>query len=121
MQEAFPEMQTEIKKAQRYTQQGELIKAETIYHELLDQQKNYAPALYGLAELADKINDQEVRGDFLRRAIVEVEDSDDRVRKGLAAIWLTEQAEALIKLNRQNDAKECIAKSERIIKENLID
>jgi len=119
MQEAFLKMQTETKQAQRLTQQGELIKAEAIYLEMLEQEKNFPPALYGLSELADKINDQEVREDLLNRAITEVKPTNDRNQKGIKAIWLTEQAEALMKLNRQDDANACIAESKRIIKENL--
>ncbi len=121
IQKAFEKMQKEIKQAQSYTQQGELIEAETIYHEILDQEPDYPPALHGLAELADKINDQEVREDLLRRAIDEVNKSEDRNKKGLAAIWLAELAESLIKQNRQDDAMKCIKESEQIIKENLTD
>ena len=119
MQEAFSKMQTETKQAQRLTQQGELIKAEAIYLKMLEQEQNFPPALYGLSELADKIDEQEVREDLLKRAIEEVKDTKDRNQKSLIAIWLTEQAEALLKLGRQDDAKVCIAESERIIKENL--
>ena len=119
MQDAFTKMQTEFKRAQRLTQQGELIKAEAIYHEMLEQEQNYPPALYGLAELADKIDEQDVREDLLKRAIEEIKDTKDRNQKSLIAIWLTEQAEALLKLGRQDDAKVCVAESERIIKENL--
>ena len=119
MQDAFTKMQSEFKQAQRLAQQGELIKAETIYHEMLEQEQNYAPALYGLAELADKIDEQDVREDLLKRAIEEIKDTKDRNQKSLIAIWLTEQAEALLKLGRQDDAKVCIAESERIIKQNL--
>ena len=119
MQDAFTKMQTEFKQAQRLAQQGELIKAEAIYHEMLEQEQNYPPALYGLAELADKIDEQDVREDLLKRAIEEIKDTKDRNQKSLIAIWLTEQAEALLKLGRQDDAKVCIAESERIIKQNL--
>jgi len=119
MQDAFAKMQIEFKQAQRLTQQGELIKAEAIYHEMLEQEQNYPPALYGLAELADKIDEQDVREDLLNRAIEEIKDTKDRNQKSLIAIWLTEKAEALMKLNRQDDARVCIAESERIIKENL--
>ena len=119
MQDAFTKMQSEFKQAQRLAQQGELIKAETIYHEMLEQEQNYPPALYGLAELADKIDEQDVREDLLNRAIEEIKDTKDRNQKSLIAIWFTEQAEALLKLGRQDDAKVCIAESERIIKENL--
>jgi len=119
MQEAFSKMQTETKQAQRLTQQGELIKAEAIYLKMLEQEQNFPPALYGLSELADKIDEQEVREDLLSRAIIEIKQTNDRNQKGVMAIWLTEQAEALMKLNRQNDAKTCIAESERVIKENL--
>ena len=119
MQEVFPEMQTEIEQAYQLAQQDELIQAEEIYHDILQQQANYPPALYGLATLADKINDQEVKEDLLRRAIEQIKDSDDRNKKGLEAIWLTELAEALIRQGRQDDAKECIDGSKRIIRENL--
>lgn len=119
MQEAFIKMQTEIKQAQRLIDQGELIKAEEIYHDILQQEKNYSPALYGLSELANKIDEQEVRDDLLNRAIEEIRDTVDRNQKGLIAIWLTERAEALIRLGRQDDAKNCIAESEIIIKQNL--
>lgn len=119
MQDAFPQMQTEIEQAQKLTQQGELILAEKIYHQCLQQQENYPPVLYGLAELAGKIDEPEVKEDLLRRAIAEIYDSEDRNQKGLHAIWLTELAEVLIKQGRQNDAKECIDESKRIIKENL--
>ncbi|MFW5442765.1 MAG: hypothetical protein ACKE51_00460 [Methylococcaceae bacterium] len=119
LQEAFPEMQTEIKQAQRLTQQGDLIQAEEIYHTVLKQQVNFPPALYGLAGLAEKIDEQEVQEDLLRRAIAQIKDSDDRNKKGLEAIWLTELAEILIKQGRQNDAKQCINESERVIRENL--
>ena len=119
MQDAFAKMQIEFKQAQRLTQQGELIKAEAIYHEMLEQEQSYPPALYGLAELADKIDEQDVREDLLNRAIEEIKDTKDRNQKSLIAIWLTEQAEALMKLDRQEDARVCIGESERIIKENL--
>jgi len=119
MQEAFSKMQTEIKQAQRLTEQGELIKAEAIYHDILEQEKNYSPALYGLSELANKIDEQEVRDDLLNRAIEEIKQTKDRKQKGLIAIWLSERAEALIKLGRQEDAKKCIHESEKIIKQNL--
>lgn len=119
MQDAFTLMQTEIAQAQRLTQQSELIKAEAIYHQILEQLKNYPPALYGLAELADKIDEQEVREDLLDRAIAEIKNTTDKNQKALLAIWLTEKAEALMKLGRQNDAKKCIAESELMIKQNL--
>ena len=116
---SFTKMQTEIKQAQRLTDQGELIKAEAIYHNVLEQQKNYSPALYGLSELANKIDEQEVRDDLLNRAIEEIKNTEDRNQKGLIAIWLAERAEALIKLGRQTDAKSCIVESEKMIKQNL--
>jgi len=119
IQKSFTKMQTEIKQAQRLTDQGELIKAEAIYHNILEQQKNYSPALYGLSELANKIDEQEVRDDLLNRAIEEIKNTEDRNQKGLIAIWLAERAEALIKLGRQTDAKSCIAESEKMIKQNL--
>lgn len=119
MLEAFEKMRTETKQAQRLTQQGELIQAEAIYLKMLEQEKNYPLALYGLSELADKIDEQEVREDLLSRAITEIRQTNDRNQKGVMAIWLTEQAEALMKLNRQNDAKACVAESEKVIKENL--
>ncbi len=119
MQEAFNKMQTEIKQAQRYIQQGELIKAEAIYHDMLKLEQNYPPALHGLAELAGKINDLDVREDLLRRAINEIKGSQDRNIKSLAASWLTELAEVLMKQNRQDDARACISESKRIITDNL--
>lgn len=119
MQEVFTEMQTEISQAQRLVQQGELIKAEGVYLDMLDQEANYPPALYGLSELADKIDDQEVREDLLARAINQIKQTEDRNQKGVLAIWLADQAEALIKLGRKNEAKASIAESERLIKANL--
>lgn len=119
MLDVFAKMQTEIKQAQRLTDQGELIKAEAIYLDVLEREQNYSPALYGLAELANKIDEQEVRDDLLDRAIGELNGSTDRNKKGLVAIWLTERAEAMIKLGRQDDAKQYIAESEKIIKQNL--
>lgn len=119
MREVFTKMQTEISQAERLVQQGELIKAEEIYLDILDQDENYPPALYGLSELADKIDDQEVREDLLARAIAQIKQTEDRNQKGLLAIWLAYQAEALIKLGRQNEAKVSIAESERLIKANL--
>ena len=119
LQDAFPQMQAEIKQAQRLTQQGELIKAEAIYLEILEQQQNFPPALSGLAELADKIDQQDVREDLLARAIEQIKQTTDRNQIGVMAIWLTERAEALIKLERQDDAKACIAESERLINQNL--
>lgn len=119
LQDAFPQMQSEIKQAQRLTQQGELIKAEAIYLEILEQQQNFPPALSGLAELADKIDQQDVREDLLARAIEQIKQTTDRNQIGVMAIWLTERAEALIKLERQDDAKACIAESERLINQNL--
>jgi len=119
MQQVFTKMQTEMNTAHRHTQKGELIEAEAIYHKMLEQQENFPPALHGLSDLADKINEQDVREDLLQRAIDQIKGATDRNRKGLIAIWLAERAEALIKLGRQDDAKGCISESERIIKENL--
>ncbi len=119
IQKAFSTMLTEIKQAQRLTDQGELIKAEEIYHDMLNQQANCPPALYGLSELANKIDEQEVREDLLKRAIEELKGATDRNQIGVLAIWLAEQAESLIKVGRQDDAKKCIAESQRLIKQNL--
>jgi len=119
MQQVFTKMQTEMNTAHRLTQKGELIEAEAIYHEMLEQEENYPPALHGLSDLADKINEQDVREDLLQRAIDQIQGATDRNQKGLIAIWLAERAEALIKLGRQDDAKGCISESEQIIKENL--
>ena len=117
--ETFSKMPKQVEKAWQHTQQGELIKAETIYHEILEKQTNYPPALYGLAVLADKINDQLVREELLCEAIDQIKDSNDRNKKSLIASWLTELADSLIKQNRQNEARECINESERLINENL--
>jgi len=119
IQKAFTKMLTEIKQANRLTDQGELIKAEEIYHNMLNQEANYPPALYGLAELANKIDEQEVREDLLKRAIEGLKGATERNQIGVLAIWLAEQAEALIILGRQDDAKNCIAESEKLIKQNL--
>ncbi len=119
MQEAFPGMQKEIGQALRLAQQNELIKAEEIYLSVLEQKESYPPALYGLAELAGKINDHEVQEDLLRRAITAIGETADRNQKGLIAIWYAELAEILIMQSRNDEAKECIAQSEKIIKENL--
>jgi len=119
MHDAFTTMQTEIEQAQRLIQQDELIKAEEIYHKMLEQEKDFPPALHGLSVLANKIEEQEVRENLLDRAIQQIKETEDRNQKAVLAIWLTEQAEALIKLDRQDEAKNCIAESERFIKENL--
>lgn len=119
LQEAFSKMRTETEQAEQFIQQGELIKAEEVYLAMLEQEQNYPPALYGLAELANSIEQQDVREDLLRRAIEQLKDTEDRNKKGLVAIWLAELAESLIKQGRQDDARQCINESEKMIKQNL--
>jgi dsDNA-binding SOS-regulon protein len=72
-----------------------------------------------LAELAKKIDDKELQEDLLSRAIEQIKQTEDRNQRSVLAIWLTEKAEILMKLGRGNDAKACIAESERVIKQNL--
>ncbi len=115
----FAEQYDDIAKAQQLIWEGDLLAAESLYKKMLDQNPANPPALHGLADLANAIDDQEVRAELLQRAIDSMEGQEDRNSKGVMAIWYSELAEALIKLGQQDEAKICIRASEKIISENL--
>jgi len=109
----------EIEVATNFTKTGRLVEAEKIYLTVLGKEANYPPALYGLSVLADKINDQEVREDLLRHAINGLAKATEPQLKSLAAAWLTELAESLIKQNKTQAAQKAILRSKKLIEENL--
>lgn len=87
MQDAFPEIKITLEQAQKLTQQGDFVIAEALYHELLDIEPDCPPALYGLSQLADKIDDQALRKELLQTAIEQIKDADEGDKKSLKAIW----------------------------------
>jgi len=109
----------EIELAVNLTKTGKLVEAEKVYLTVLGKEANYPSALYGLSVLADKINDQEVREDLLRHAINGLAKATDPELKSIAAAWLTELAESLIKQNKTQAAQEAVLRSKKLIEENL--
>lgn len=114
--EVMPE---QIQRAGVLVQQGELIAAEALYHKLLQEKPGYPLALYGLAQLAGIIDDLEVKEVLLNQAIEQLMVNAKPVQNALAAAWLTELADMLFKLNRANEAQECLKQCERLIIQNL--
>jgi len=86
LQDAFPDIKVSIRQAQELIEQDELDIAEAIYHELLGKDENCPAALYGLSQLANKINDQQLRKELLQAAIVQIEDTEESLRQ----IWQKE-------------------------------
>ncbi len=99
--------------------QGDLTGSEALYLEVLEQQAEHPLALYGLAQLAGAIDDLEVKEALLSQAIEQLVDITSPEQKSLAAVWLTELAEVLFKLNRPTDAMHCLRQCESLIAENL--
>lgn len=94
--DAFKKNQTEMNHARRLAQHGELMKAEKVYIEVLNQEYNYPPALYGLAELANQSGDQDKREQLLRKATDQIKKTGSPRQKVILTDWLTELAEILI-------------------------
>lgn len=108
-----------IQQALLLTEQGNLIEAEALYHKVLEQKPEHPLALYGLAQLAGAIDDQEVKEILLAQAVEQLADATSPEQKSLAAAWLTELAEVLFRLNRPTDALHCLKQCESLIIENL--
>ncbi len=108
-----------IQQALVLAKQGDLIGSEALYLEVLEQQPQHPLALYGLAQLAGTIDDQEVKEALLSQAIEQLVDRTSPEQKSLAATWLAEMAEVLFKLNRPTDAMHCLRQCESLIAENL--
>lgn len=110
------EIAAQIQQALLLVEQGDLIGAEALYHKVLEQKPDDPLALYGLAQLAGVIDDQELKGDLLKQAIEQqLIDERSLTQQSLAATWLTELAEVLFKLNRPTDAMSCLKQYENII------
>ncbi len=115
-----PEQVTaQIQQALLLAEQGDLTGSEALYHKVLEQKPGHPLALYGLAQLAGAINDQEVKEVLLSQAIEQLIDKTSPEQQSLAATWLTELAEVLFKLNRPADAMNCLRQCENLIVENL--
>lgn len=114
------EVATQIHQALLLAEQGNLIGSEALYHQVLEQKPRFPLALYGLAQLAGAINDQEVKEALLSQAIEQLIDNKTHPnQQSLAAAWLTELADVLFKLNRSTDALNCLKQCENLIVENL--
>lgn len=113
------EVATQIQQALLLAEQGNLIESEALYHKALEQKPNHPQALYGLAQLAGAIDDQEVKGILLSQAIEQLTDKASPDQQSLAAIWLTELAEVFFKLNRPTDAMDSLKQCEKLIRDNL--
>lgn len=109
----------QIQQALLLAEQGNLTESEAIYHNVLKQQSEHPLALYGLAQLAGAIDDQEVKEILLSQAIEQLIDKAGPDQQSLAATWLTEHAEVLFTLNRSADAMNCLKQCENLIVENL--
>lgn len=92
MQDAFPEIKITLEQAQLLIKKGEFIIAEALCHELLDIEPNCPPALYGLSQLADKIDDKKLRKELLQTAIEQLKNEGEDNIKRLKAIWIAELA-----------------------------
>ncbi len=112
-------VEAQIQQALVLAGEGDLTGSETLYLEVLEQQPEHPLALYGLAQLAGAIDDQEVKEALLSQAIGQLVDITDPEQKSLAATWLAELAEVLFKLNRPSDAMHCLRQCESLIAENL--
>ncbi|MGZ4955842.1 MAG: hypothetical protein ACXV8Q_12070 [Methylobacter sp.] len=110
---------TQIQQALLLAEQGNLTGAEALYHKVLEQKPEYPLALYGLAQLAGAIDDQDIKEVLLSQAIEQLVDKTSPEEQSLAATWLTELAEVLFKLNRPIDAMNCLRRCENLIMENL--
>lgn len=110
---------TQIQRALLLAEQGDLTGSEALYHKVLEQKPEHPLALYGLAQLAGAIDDQEVKEILLSQAIEQLVDKTSPEQQSLAATWLTELAEVLFKLNRPTDAMNCLKQCENLIVENL--
>jgi tetratricopeptide (TPR) repeat protein len=108
-----------IQQALLLAEQGDLIASEAIYHQVLQQESGNPQAIYGLAQLAGAIDDQDVKEVLLGLAIEQLFEEKGIDQKSLAVAWLTERAEVLFKLNRPADAMDCIKQCENLIGENL--
>ncbi|MDO9167770.1 MAG: hypothetical protein Q7U18_01570 [Methylobacter sp.] len=108
-----------IQQALLLAEQGDLIGSEALYHQVLEQKPDYPQALYGLAQLAGAIDDQEVKEVLLSLAIEQLTDKASPDQQSLAAIWLTELAEVFFKLNRPTDAMDSLKECEKLIRDNL--
>ncbi len=113
------DLAAQLEQALALAEQGELIRAEALYHQVLEQKPEHPQALYGLAQLAGAIDDQEVMEILLSQAIGQLLDHADAEQKSLAATWLTELAEVLFKLNRPAEAMASLKQCESLIAENL--
>ena len=109
----------QLQQALVLAEQGDLIAAEALYHQVLEQMPGHPQALYGLAQLAGVIDDQEVREILLTQAIGQLLEHANAEQKSLAATWLTELAEVLFNLNRPADAMASLKQCEGLIGENL--
>ncbi|MDP1774117.1 MAG: hypothetical protein Q8L15_17760 [Methylobacter sp.] len=109
----------QIQQALLLAEQGDLMGSEALYLEVLEQEPGHPQALYGLAQLAGAIDDQEVKEVLLSQAIEQLVDKTSPEQKSLEALWLTELAEVLFKLNRPTDAMYCLRQCESLIVENL--
>lgn len=115
----FEKTAAQIQQALLFAEQGDLLGSEALYHQVLEQESGHPLALYGLAQLAGAIDDQEVKEVLLSQAIEQLVDKTSPEQKSLAATWLTELAEVLFKLNRSTDAMHCLRQCESLIAENL--
>lgn len=113
------DVEARIQQALLLAEQGDLIGSEALYHKVLEQQTAHPQALYGLAQLAGAIDDQEVKEVLLSQAIEQLIDKTSPEQKSLAATWLTELAEVLFKLNRSAEGLDCLKQCEDLIGENL--
>lgn len=113
------EIAAQIQQASLLAKQGDLTGAEALYHKVLEQEPGHPLALYGLAQLAGAIDDQEVKEILLSQAIEQLANKDSPDQQSLAATWLTELAEVLFALNRPTDAMSCLKQCENLIVENL--
>lgn len=114
-QKPLEEVETQIQQALLLAEQDDLIGAEALYHKVLEHKPEHPQALYGLAQLAGVIGDQEVKEVLLSQAIEQLIDQTGRDQQSLAASWLTELAEVLFKLNRPTDAMNCLKKYENLV------
>jgi tetratricopeptide (TPR) repeat protein len=115
----FEEVAAQIQQASLLAEQGDLIGAEALYHKVLELRPDHPQALYGLAQLAGAIDDQEVKEILLSQAIEQLVVQIDLGLQNLIAPWLTELAEVLFKLNRPDEAMDCLKQCEELIAESL--
>lgn len=114
------ELAAQIQQALLLAEQGDLIGAEALYHKVLEQKPDHPLALYGLAQLAGVIGDQELKEELLKHAIEQqLAGAPSLAQQTEAAKWLTELAELLFNLNRPTDAMSCLKQYEDILVEGL--